>query len=87
MFNDLNEVCSSCGDDMSSSSEERTEICEKCSKVKEISEGFVFDKFIDSILLKENKQKKVSEEDTPSRKMAKRVRRLPADTIKFGKIK
>lgn len=87
MFNDLMEVCSSCGCDLSHDGEERTETCEKCSKVKEISEGFVFDKFIDSILLKENKQKKVSEEDTPSRKLAKRARRLPADTIKFGKIK
>jgi hypothetical protein len=87
MFNDLIEVCSSCGCDLSQDGEDRTETCKKCSQVKEISEGFVFDKFIDSILLKENKQKKATDVETPSRLLAKRARRLPADTIKFGKIK
>lgn len=68
-------VCNDCMIDATSDDEKR--------HVRE--EGVNFDKFMDNILLKEQKEKKVSESDeTPQRKIAKLYREKSHNRIKFN---
>lgn len=78
----LLESCSKCGEDCNDQG-----VCEDCELVsEEITESSEFDKFMDNILIKEHKSKKVdATEDTPQRILAKRYRELPQNRTRFNK--
>jgi hypothetical protein len=88
MFNDQS-ICILCGDLLKESNNNLCSAClpkEENKTVNESSSAF-FDKYMDSILISESKKRKVEVEDSPSQKLAKRARRLPADSIRVSKVK
>lgn len=82
MSRNSTKLCQDCGSTCNADGS-----CEECSLVSEdIVEASEFDKFMDSILIKEHKTKKVdATEDTPQRTLAKRYRELPQNRTRFIK--
>jgi len=56
--------------------------CKDCDCKKSVKESFTFDKFMDSIVLQENKRRPVG--DSPNRERAKRHQEFPLNRIRFG---
>ena len=59
-------------------------INEEDEEVTQDLEESPFDRFMDSILIKENKEKKVDGDETPQRIYNKKFREYPQNRIKFG---
>lgn len=81
-LHELEDNCECCGLDRQEC--ECPEDCENCT-CKQVKEGFVFDKFMDAILVNENVGRRVipSHNDSPQRERARRHQERPINRIKY----